>query len=74
MKKVIFALLALTFCLGGTPCLAQRPKAKNVVKIIDKVNRQWQETPPKNGKAFWDNVAYDTGNMGACFITGNRHY
>jgi len=74
MKKIIFALLALTFCLGGTPCQAQRPKAKNVVKIIDKVNRHWQETHPKHGRAFWDNAAYHTGNMEAFFLTGNRDY
>ena len=74
MKKIIFALLALAFCLGGTPCLAQRPNAKNVVKIIDKVNRHWQETHPKHERAFWDNAAYHTGNMEAFFLTGNRDY
>lgn len=74
MKTTICALLSFAFCLGTSSCIAQQPKAKDVIGIINKVNNYWQETHPDHGRSFWDNAAYHTGNMEAFFLTGNSEY
>lgn len=74
MKTTICALLSFTFCLGTSSCIAQQPKAEDVIGIINKVNNYWQETHPGHGRSFWDNAAYHTGNMEAFFLTDNPEY
>lgn len=74
MKTIICALLSLVFCLGTSSCIAQQPKAEDVIGIINKVNNYWQESHPRHERSFWDNAAYHTGNMEAFFLTGNPEY
>ena len=50
------------------------PTAKQLVGIILKVNRYWQEGHSDPGRAFWDNAAYHTGNMEAYAMTGEEAF
>ena len=67
---------AAAFCLSVASCSEQPkgPNAEEVVALIHKVNRHWQETNPEHGRSFWDNAAYHTGNMEAYFLTGDTAY
>lgn len=49
-------------------------EAKEVRRIIDKVNTYWQTNNKPEVRSFWDNAAYHTGNMEAYFLTGNETY
>lgn len=49
-------------------------KKKDIVNIIHLVNRYWQANHPDQGRAFWDNAAYHTGNMEAYSITRDNTY
>lgn len=72
LKKILSVLVVtLVVCQGMTA----RPKeAKEVRKIINKVNTAWQETHKPEVRAFWDNAAYHSGNMEAYFLTGNKKW
>lgn len=49
--------------------------AENLLRIILKVNRHWQENnSPASTFFFWDNAAYHTGNMEVYELTGNTAY
>lgn len=64
------------FALGLLPAVtfAKNDEAKEVRKIIDKVNQHWQAENKPEVRSFWDNAAYHTGNMEAYFLTGNEDY
>lgn len=64
------------FALGLLPAVtfAKNDEAKEVRKIIDKVNQHWQAENKPKVRSFWDNAAYHTGNMEAYFLTGNEDY
>lgn len=64
----------LILCVGIASCTDKKPKADEVLHIINKVNNHWQQTHPEHGRAFWDNAAYHTGNMEAFFLTGDSAY
>lgn len=49
-------------------------KKKDIVNIIHLVNRYWQANHADQGRAFWDNAAYHTGNMEAYSITRDNTY
>lgn len=74
MKKCVFVLLNVFLCVAAASCAAKQPKADEVVSIINKVNKYWQDTHPRHERSFWDNAAYHTGNMEAFFLTGNSDY
>ena len=59
-KAIIVFLLGLFAVL---PTEAKRWNAHDVIGIIKKVNRYWQENNPAEVNAFWDNAAYHTGNI-----------
>ncbi len=50
------------------------PEPAEVKKIIIRVNDYWQDEHSNPGRAFWDNAAYQTGNMEAYKITGKKEY
>ena len=47
---------------------------QDVLSAMIKANDYWQRTNPEQGRAFWDNAAYHTGNMAAYETTGNEKY
>lgn len=50
------------------------PDKEEVLQIIHRVNRHWQEQHPPEAWAFWDVAAYHTGNMEVYFLTGEDTY
>lgn len=61
MRRItVFLLLGF---LAVMPSEAKRWSARDVIEVIRKVNRYWQENNPAEVNAFWDNAAYHTGNM-----------
>lgn len=69
------AIILATFlsCLT-TNAADKAAEAKQVRRIIDKVNTYWQTHNKAEVRSFWDNAAYHTGNMEAYFLTGNEKY
>lgn len=53
---------------------AALPDARGVRDLITRANDYWQARNPDPGRAFWDNAAYQTGNMEAYSITRDRRY
>ena len=70
MKKTI---LTISILLMTTGIFAQSP-ANDIIDIIVKVNKYWQDTYPVHSNAFWHPAAYHTGNMEAYFVTGKEEY
>ncbi len=75
MKTVKF-LFVLLFILSTPLQLFGRvtESAENLLRIIHKVNRHWQENNSPQVRSFWDNAAYHTGNMEVYELTGNTAY
>ena len=75
MKTVKF-LFVLLFILSTPLQLFGRvtESAENLLRIIHKVNRHWQENNSPQVRYFWDNAAYHTGNMEVYELTGNTAY
>lgn len=48
--------------------------ARQLLRVITRVNEHWQEGHPDPGRAFWDHAAYHTGNMEAFSVTGNKDF
>ncbi len=65
---IALLLPAISFAKDNTA------EAKQVRRIIDKVNTYWQSHNKPEVRSFWDNAAYHTGNMEAYFLTGNEKY
>lgn len=73
----VAGIAALCLGVGIVSCMPKkqvRPQADEVVELVRKVNRHWQEANPGHDRAFRDNAAYHTGNMEACFFTGDTDY
>lgn len=67
-------LSVIAFVCVVSSLYAGTDKAKEVRRIIDKVNGYWQSHNKPEARAFWDHAAYHTGNMEAYFLTGNEAY
>lgn len=72
MKKILALISAITTIVSCTT--STLPEYDQVIKTIDLVNSNWQNSHPEHGRAFWDNAAYHTGNMEVYKLTGNREY
>ena len=75
MKTVKF-LFVLLFILSTPLQLFGRvtESAENLLHVIHRVNRHWQENNSPQVRSFWDNAAYHTGNMEVYELTGNTAY
>ncbi len=73
VKFLSITLVALLFitehALG-----ASLPKKEKVVALLEKANDHWQQQHPNPGNAFWDQAAYQTGNMEAYKLTRKEAY
>ncbi|TVT41969.1 glycoside hydrolase family 88 protein [Hymenobacter setariae] len=58
---------------GGNLGLAPTKKA-DVLALLTKVNDHWQATHTPQVRSFWDEAAYQTGNMAAFAVTKNKKY
>lgn len=74
MNKLFKIVVIFTFGILPVVAFPENNEANRVRKIIDKVNRHWQEENNPEVRSFWDNAAYHTGNMEAYFLTGNEEY
>jgi rhamnogalacturonyl hydrolase YesR len=75
LKKLsIIALFPLVTASCNCNNNSLLPKPDEVKSLIVKVNDHWQDTHPKQGRAFWDNAAYNTGNIEAYKVTGIDRY
>ncbi|MEN3322428.1 glycoside hydrolase family 88 protein [Mariniflexile soesokkakense] len=79
LKPLLFStitLIVLIFVSCGSIVKknAINQSKKDVISIIHKVNKYWQETHPNSGNAFWHVSAYHTGNMEAYKVTQNKDY
>lgn len=72
LKSILLALSVL-FIFGEIHAGKELSKY-NVLEIIDKVNNYWIDSNPNPGNAFWHPAAYQTGNMEAFYLTGNKKY
>lgn len=72
MKKILALISAITTIVSCTT--STLPEYDQVIKTIDLVNSNWQNSHPEHGRAFWDNAAYHTGNMEVYKLTGNKEY
>ena len=72
-----FFILVVGAVFISTGIAAQSPlnySGQDVVDIIGKVNKYWQDTRPAEDNAFWHPAAYHTGNMEAYYVTGREEY
>lgn len=74
MKRQCILLLIACNCLICTGVFAKDRESKEVRAIIGRVNKKWQTENPAEVRSFWDNAAYNTGNMEAYFLTGNSDF
>ena len=66
MKRYYFIVLTLIMAFASlTKASAQEWTTENVRDIITNVNNAWQQSHPKQERAFWDPAVYHTGNMEA---------
>jgi len=76
LKLLITFSLLLCFCNSRSQNTGKYkiPAKKQVLSVIKKVNRYWQNAHPNPGWAFWDEAAYHTGNMAAYKLTKRSAY
>ncbi|GAB3010846.1 glycoside hydrolase family 88 protein [Niabella terrae] len=67
------AWLLFWSCGAAKPAVTP-PAAGEVLALIHKVNKYWQQTHPEPGNAFWDEAAYQTANIAAFRVTGDTAY
>lgn len=72
LRKMIVAGVAAVVSVAAFAKPAD--EAKEVRRIIDKVNTHWQKTNSPEKWSFWHVAAYHTGNMEAYKLTGNPDY
>ena len=66
MKRYYFIVLTLIMAFASLKkASAQEWTTENVRDIITNVNNAWQQSHPKQERAFWDPAVYHTGNMEA---------
>jgi unsaturated rhamnogalacturonyl hydrolase len=59
---------------AGSGAATSQPKPAEVVALMTTVNDHWQATHPAQVRSFWDNAAYQPGNMAAFAVTKNDKY
>ena len=77
MNNSFFYILVVGAIFIATGIFAQAPfnhTGEDVVDIIVKVNKRWQDTRPAQVNAFWHPAAYHTGNMEAYSVTGREEF
>ncbi|MGC3976941.1 MAG: glycoside hydrolase family 88 protein, partial [Paludibacteraceae bacterium] len=67
---IFFSVLIITPLLFSQ----QKTNQNELINTLQKVNNYWQTEHPDPGNAFWDNAAYQTGNMEAYFMTKHPAY
>ena len=72
--KKRYYLLSFICYLSIIPALGAQKEAAQVRQLIEKVNNYWQANNSAECRAFWDNAAYQTGNMEAYRLTGNEKF
>ncbi len=72
MRK--FLLLTLLLPLNLLVVGQNLPTKHEIYDIVKKVNDHWQASNPYQGRSFWDNAAYHTGNMAAYELTGINRF
>ena len=72
--KFFMSIGVMLFTTGIFAQTAVNHSRQDVIDIIVKVNRYWQDTNPEHSNAFWYPAAYHTGNMEAYFVTGREEY
>lgn len=72
MKKSLFILVVILL----TPFIYAQdiPSKQEVIRIINTVNNHWIDTHPNPGNSFWHLAAYQTGNMDAFYLTGDKKF
>lgn len=53
-------------------CSNTTPDKNEVLAIIERVNRYWQDNNVPEVRPFWDNAAYHTGNMEVYYLMGDE--
>lgn len=72
-RKHLFIILGIFVWTQNS--LSQYSTSKeNIIEIIQKVNNNWIDNHPDPGNSFWDNAAYQTGNMEAFYLTGEKKF
>jgi unsaturated rhamnogalacturonyl hydrolase len=72
MKKLNSLVMLMLFWYAGH---AQTlPAAAEVLRTIQQSNAYWQSNNKPEVRSFWDNAAYQTGNMEAYAITKNEDF
>jgi len=66
--------VALLFVLSSPATARGKQKPADILYIINKVNRSWQERHPAEVRSFWDNAAYHTANMEVYGLTKEQRY
>jgi rhamnogalacturonyl hydrolase YesR len=74
ITPVLFLSVALISCSSNREFVTAKETKADVLSVIHKVNSYWQTTNPDQGRPFWDNAAYHTGNMEVYKLTGNEGY
>lgn len=79
MKRLIVAALAASAACVSMFSAPAKPtpemkEAAQVRALIEKVNGAWQRSHSPEVWAFWDQAAYQTGNMEAYRLTGREDY
>jgi unsaturated rhamnogalacturonyl hydrolase len=59
---------------AGSGAATSQPKPAEVLALMTTVNDHWQAGHPAQVRSFWDNAAYQTGNMAAFAVTKNDKY
>ena len=70
----ILILLTVSCSPSKKTMLVSEQSPDEILKVINKINDYWQTKNPVHGLSFWDNAAYQTGNMEAYAVTGNDSY
>jgi len=80
IKLVIINVLLLVVLMG---CLTKTKKStqnkisitkEEVLETINKVNKHWQNSHSEPKNSFWHESAYQTGNIAAYEVTGNKDF
>lgn len=78
MKRINYLLLvALIFGVATAEAKKKKPQPKpqlTTIQIIEKVNNHYQQTVSPEVRAFWDDAAYQTGNMEAYKLLGKAQW
>ena len=74
MKHLFCYLCIFSLCNTINVLSANLTSPEEVIKIIHKVNKHWQNTHKPETTSFWHHAAYHTGNMETFFLTKDSTY